>query len=204
MVGRKPASVLPAPVAATSNALRPRRARSSISSWCRRGCQPLAWNQSATTGGSASGFSGVGPPAPPAFLLGIAFARRLLRAAGLPRRAPAHHEPDEHDEEDHRADDVDDPPLGYVHAFLRLAGTPGFRAYIARNGAIGFLDRVPPRGHLCAPGGRMGRSLAAKTEGADHARPFRPCARRPRRGACNGGDTGDHGSSLRAAERARA
>src|SRR6476660_3404095 len=51
---RKPASVLPAPVGATSSALRPARAAASISSWCRRGDQPLAANQSATTGGSAS------------------------------------------------------------------------------------------------------------------------------------------------------
>ena len=40
-VGRKPASVLPAPVGATSRALRPARAAASISSWCRRGAQPL-------------------------------------------------------------------------------------------------------------------------------------------------------------------
>ena len=46
IVGRNPASVLPAPVAATSSAARPRRAASSISSWCRRGCQPRAANQS--------------------------------------------------------------------------------------------------------------------------------------------------------------
>src|SRR5207302_7879588 len=138
MVGRNPASVLPAPVAATSNALRPRRARSSISSWCRRGCQPLDWNQSATTGGSASFFSGVGPLAPAGLLLGIAFVRRLLGPARLARRTAPHDQPDEHDEEDRGADDVDDPPLGYVHAFLRLAGTPAFLAYIARNGAIGF------------------------------------------------------------------
>src|SRR5947209_10680061 len=184
MLGRKPASVLPAPVAATSNALRPRRARSSISSWCRRGCQPLAWNQSATTGGSASVFSGVGPLPAAAFLLGIAFARGLLGAAGLARRTAAHHQPDERDQEDRRADDVDDPPLGYVHAFLRLAGTPGFLAYIARNGAIGFLDRVPSRRDLCAPGGRVGRSLGAQAQGAHHARPFGSCARRPWR--CTG------------------
>ena len=49
--GRKPASVLPAPVGATSRALRPARAAASISSWCRRGAQPLAANQSAIAGG---------------------------------------------------------------------------------------------------------------------------------------------------------
>jgi hypothetical protein len=36
---------LPAPVAATSNALRPRFASSSISSWWRRGAQPFESNQ---------------------------------------------------------------------------------------------------------------------------------------------------------------
>src|SRR5207302_2286014 len=108
MVGRNPASVLPAPVAATSNALRPRRARSSISSWCRRGCQPLDWNQSATTGGSASLFSGVGPLAPAHFLFGIAFVRRLFAPTGLARRTAAHDQPDQHDEEDRGADDVDE------------------------------------------------------------------------------------------------
>src|SRR5207248_1323287 len=84
--------------------------------------------------------------------------------------------------------------------FDGLGEPPGVIAYIARNGAIGFLDRVPPRGHLCAPGGRVGRSVAAQTEGADHARPFRSRAWRAWRGAGDGRDAGDHGSALRAAE----
>ena len=55
-------------------------------------------------------------------------------------------------------------------------GTPPVFAYIARNGAIGFLDRCPPGGHLRAPGGCVDRSVAAQgralvTHGhADHAR----------------------------------
>jgi hypothetical protein len=39
--------------------LRPARAAASISSWCRRGDQPLAANQSAITGGSAPAAGGV-------------------------------------------------------------------------------------------------------------------------------------------------
>jgi hypothetical protein len=53
MLGKNPASVFPAPVAATSKALRPARAASSISSWWRRGAQPRCANQRAMTGGSA-------------------------------------------------------------------------------------------------------------------------------------------------------
>src|SRR5437868_7570845 len=93
MAGRKPASVLPAPVAATSSALRPCRARSSISSWCRRGAQPLEWNQRSTTGGKALLFSLVGPLAPALFLLAIELVRRLLRAASLAGRPAAHDQP---------------------------------------------------------------------------------------------------------------
>ncbi|GGZ86935.1 hypothetical protein GCM10011617_01970 [Novosphingobium arvoryzae] len=51
-VGRNPASVLPAPVSATSNACRPASAAASISSWCRRTRQPRAVNQSASEAGS--------------------------------------------------------------------------------------------------------------------------------------------------------
>src|SRR4051812_40366029 len=118
MAGRKPASVLPAPVAATSSAFRPRLASSSISSWCRRGCQPLDWNQSLTIGGSGSLLSLVGPLAPALLLFAIEIARRLFGAAGLARRAAAHHQPDQHDQQDRGQDDVDDPPLGYVHCSL--------------------------------------------------------------------------------------
>src|SRR5438552_5871880 len=145
MVGRNPASVLPAPVAATSSALRPSLARSSISSWCRRGCQPLDSNQRSTIGGRSL-LSFVGPLAPPLLLLGVEVARGLLGAAGLSRRTPARHQPNQHDQQDRRADDLHDPQLGLVHGLPLLSGrgTPGFLAYIARNGAIGFLDRVPP------------------------------------------------------------
>ena len=40
-----------------------------------------------------------------------------------------------------------------------------------------------------------------KAQGADHPRPWRPRARRPRRSAGNSRDAGDHGSALRPAER---
>ena len=172
MVGRKPASVLPAPVAATSSALRPRRASSSISSWCRRGRQPLASNQSLTTGGSARS-AVVGPLAPAHFLLG-----------DRPRASPARFgsvlpvEPPRITSQISTISRIAGPMMSMIHqlrlrpCFPPFAGTPGFLAYIARNGAIGFLDRVPPRGDLCAPGGRVDRSFAAQAQGADHARPF--------------------------------
>jgi hypothetical protein len=50
-VGKKPASVLPAPVGATSSTERPARAFSSSSSWCARGCQPRLANQRAKVWG---------------------------------------------------------------------------------------------------------------------------------------------------------
>src|SRR3954453_15848570 len=115
IVGKKPASVLPAPVAATSSALRPARARSSISSWCRRGSQPFDWNQPATTGGRRSVLDGIGSVAAPPLLFGIEVARSLLGAACLACRSPAHHQPDEHDQEDDRADDLHDPKGRFVH-----------------------------------------------------------------------------------------
>src|SRR5437764_231746 len=112
MVGRNPASVLPAPVAATSSALRPLRARSSISSWWRRGCQPLESNQRSTTSGTTLLFSFIGPLAPPLLFVGIEVAGRRLGAVALARlagRAALHDHPDQHDEQDRRADDLDNP-----------------------------------------------------------------------------------------------
>src|SRR4051794_25710377 len=108
MDGRNPASVLPAPVAATSKALRPALASSSISSWWRRGVQPLDANHSRTTGGSESVFSGVGPLAPALLLLPVEVVGRLLGPTGLARRPAAHHQPDQHDQEDDRAEDFHD------------------------------------------------------------------------------------------------
>ena len=59
-VGRKPASVLPAPVGATSRAERPTCAAASSASWCGRGAQPRAANHSAKAGGKAVGEAGDG------------------------------------------------------------------------------------------------------------------------------------------------
>ena len=59
-----PARVLPAPVGATSRALRPARAAASISSWCRRGAQPLAANQSRDDRREARGGRAERGPAP--------------------------------------------------------------------------------------------------------------------------------------------
>src|SRR5207302_9756040 len=107
-------------------------------------------------------FSGVGSLAPAALFFAIELVRRLLGPPRLACRTTAHDQPDQHDEEDRRTDDVDDPPLGYVHAFLPSRGTAApIIAYIARNGALGFLDRVPPRRHIRALGGRVDRSFAA-------------------------------------------
>src|SRR5947207_15996044 len=115
MVGRKPARVLPAPVAATSSALRPAAARSSISSWCRRGCQPLASNHCWTTAGRALLLSLVGPLAPALFLFAVEIAGpgfgRVARLVG----PPPHDQPQQHDQQDRRADDADDPELCLAH-----------------------------------------------------------------------------------------
>ena len=56
-VGRNPASVLPPPVGAISSTLSPARAASSIASWCRRGVQPWAANQSAKGSGNTPGMA---------------------------------------------------------------------------------------------------------------------------------------------------
>ena len=52
-LGRKPASVLPAPVGAISRVERRCAALSSRASWCARGCQPRRRNQAWNAGGSA-------------------------------------------------------------------------------------------------------------------------------------------------------
>src|SRR4029079_9867305 len=108
MLGRNPARVLPAPVAATSKALRPALASSSISSWCRRGAHPFDWNQSLTTGGSESLLSFVGPRAPPRFFFLIKVVGRLLGPPGLAGRTAAHDHPHQHDQQDDRAQDFHD------------------------------------------------------------------------------------------------
>src|SRR5690349_2848566 len=118
MLGRNPASVLPAPVAATSSALRPALASRSISSWCRRGCQPLDWIQSATTGGRRSFFSFVGPLAPPRFFLLVEVVGCLLSASGLAGRTAIHDQPYQHDQKDDRAQDFHDAHQRFVHFLL--------------------------------------------------------------------------------------
>src|SRR6185503_3117160 len=146
MVGRKPASVLPAPVAATSSALRPRRPTSSIASWWRRGRQPLDSNQRWTTGGSESVFSAVGSLAPALFLFTVELMGRLLGVAALAGRAALHHQPDQRDQQDRRADDFHDPNQRFVHLPLLPREPRALNIYIVPHAAIGFLDRVPPRG----------------------------------------------------------
>ncbi|CAK7259040.1 protein of unknown function [Shinella sp. WSC3-e] len=53
--GRKPASVLPAPVGAMSSRLSPAVARARSSIWCARGCHPLAENQAVKAAGRRLG-----------------------------------------------------------------------------------------------------------------------------------------------------
>ena len=54
-LARNPASVLPPPVGAINNALRPARAAAIIASWCGRGVQPRTANQVANGSGNGSG-----------------------------------------------------------------------------------------------------------------------------------------------------
>src|SRR4029453_5969340 len=139
MAGRKPARVLPAPVAATSKALRPVLASCSIWSWWRRGRQPLDWNQSVTTGGRGSVFSLVSPLAPAPLFLPVQLVGRLFRAPRLACRVTSHPQPDQTDQEDRWSDDLQDPQGGFVHPLPPVPGTARrFTLYSSR-----WRDWVP-------------------------------------------------------------
>src|SRR5207248_61454 len=98
VVGRNPARVLPAPVAATSSALRPAWASSSISSWCRRGAQPFDSNQRSTVPGSALLFSLIGSLAAALFLFPFRLGTRDTRAIMEVRCGPQNGKPIPYDE----------------------------------------------------------------------------------------------------------
>jgi hypothetical protein len=82
----------------------------------------------------------VGSLAPALLFLFVQLAGCLLGSARLTGRSAPHDQPDQHDEQDCRADDADDPESGFVHSLLLAREPPALSPYIARNGAIGFLD----------------------------------------------------------------
>ena len=78
-LGRKPASVLPAPVGAISSVERRSATCRSSASWCSRGCQPRALNQAAER--RRQGDRGLARAAHPAWLRALQQARGLRLAA---------------------------------------------------------------------------------------------------------------------------
>ena len=102
MVGRKPASVLPAPVAATSSALRPARASvEHLELVPARRASPWRRTSRSTTCGKRSSLRGRrSPRAGAAPRPGRARAVACSVRPVLPRRAAAHHQPDQHDQQD--------------------------------------------------------------------------------------------------------
>ena len=79
-LGRKPASVLPAPVGAISRVERPALALSSSSNWCGRGAQPRAANQAAKGAGRRPAGSEIS-------------ARAVTQSEVTPARHSVHHCP---------------------------------------------------------------------------------------------------------------
>ena len=90
----------------------------------------------------------------------------------------------------------------FVASFPVRRNRPAISLTIARNGAPRFLDRAFSRRHLCAPGRRVGRPVAAQAASAGHPRPRRSRPRRAWRGVGDARNAGDHGRPLRRAERA--
>ena len=179
-VGRNPASVLPAPVGATSRALPPgpRRRRAS------------------RAGAAAAPSPCAREP------VGDRRTRRVVTPAPLPpsrswvalgRRSPA----SAHRPAQPVSADGDEFPDVHVRS-----PAPAACPY-SSMARLGSWIEAFPRRHLREAGRRLDRSVAAQAARARHPRPCRPCPRRPRPGLGDARDAGDHGLPLRAAGRAR-